>query len=227
MRKIVFAYILLLGGCIAASGQKPPTISKISQYRASIKEHPVKHMKELKKVIPSIKYDLVYATDHNFMKQAMYPKRTSITFLRSDAAAALQAIQNELGRKGLGLKIFDAYRPWSVSKKFWDMVQDERYVANPARGSNHNRGTAVDLTIIDLKTERELDMGTGFDNFTDTAHHDFKNLAPDILNNRNLLKTVMEANGFSAYNEEWWHYTFKTDIKFEVLDLPFKKLGRE
>ena len=97
-------------------------------------------------------------------------------------------------------------------------------MANPARGSYHNRGSAVDLTIIDLRTGKELNMGTGFDNFTDSAHHSFKNLPEEILKNRILLKSVMEKHGFKALETEWWHYTFQSDIKFDVMDIPFYKL---
>ena len=106
------------------------------------------------------------------------------------------------------------------------MVKDERYVANPANGSNHNRGTAVDLTIIDLTTGTELNMGTSFDNFTDTAHHSFKQLPQEVLANRIKLKTLMNQYGFEAWETEWWHYTYKSPAKFDVLDINFRKLGR-
>lgn len=219
-------FIGVLFVSVQAYTQKPPLIEKLPIYKETVRVSPQKQMLEIRETIPSVVYDLRYATTQNFMNRKMYPSSTNKTFLRRDAVFALRAVQGELNRKGLGLKIFDAYRPWSVSKKFWDLVKDERYVANPARGSNHNRGIAVDLTIINLKTGEALDMGTGFDDFTDAAHHSFKNLPDRILKNRELLKTVMERNGFSAYNEEWWHYTFKSDIKFEVLDIPFKKLNK-
>lgn len=206
--------------------QKPPMLDSYREYRQSVSKTPQKQMVELKTVVPDLVYDLKYATANNFMHRRMYPLGTSETFMRKDAALALLNVQNDLNAKGFGLKIFDAYRPWNVSKRFWELVPDERYVANPARGSNHNRGTAVDLTIINLKAGKELNMGTGFDNFSDSAHHDFTNLPEQVLLNRELLKTVMEKNGFTLYNEEWWHYTFKSDIKFEVLDIPLKKLGR-
>ncbi|MCH5718416.1 M15 family metallopeptidase [Niabella hibiscisoli] len=125
----------------------------------------------------------------------------------------------------MGLKVFDAYRPYSVTRKFWDLVKDERYVANPAKGSNHNRGTAIDLTLIQLNTGEELDMGTGFDNFSDTAHHSFKQLPEPILHNRQKLKTVMAKYGFTALSTEWWHYTYQSNIRFDVLDIPFRKLS--
>lgn len=159
------------------------------------------------------------------MHRQMYPRNTTTTFMREPAAEALAAIQKELNREGLGLKIFDAYRPFKVSEKFWELVKDERYVANPAKGSNHNRGTAVDLTLIDLKTGRELPMGTGFDNFTDTAHHSFTALPPQVLRNREQLKSIMQQHGFKSLDSEWWHYTYTTGT-FDVLDLSFKQLSK-
>jgi D-alanyl-D-alanine dipeptidase len=107
------------------------------------------------------------------------------------------------------------------------LVKDDRYVANPSKGSGHNRGTTVDLTIINLKTRVELNMGTDFDNFSDTAHHSFSSLSEDILQNRILLKTTMEKYGFKAYNEEWWHYSLTDANKFELLDIDFKKLKKD
>src|SRR4030095_17233680 len=104
-------------------------------------------------------------------------------------AEALKKVQDDLAEKGYSLKIFDAYRPYRALKKMWDLVHDERYVANPSKGSGHNRGLSVDLTIVELKTGKELEMGTGFDNFTDSANHTFSNLPPEILQNRRLLKT--------------------------------------
>ena len=101
--------------------------------------------------------------------------------MRLIVARALGRVQQELNEKDLSLKIWDAYRPYSVTEKMWELIKDERYVADPKKGSGHNRGIAVDLTIIDRTTGKELDMGTGFDNFTDTAHQTFKNLPPEIL----------------------------------------------
>lgn len=199
-------------------------VKELSEYIFEVRQQPEKKMVELKDRVPAVIYDLRYATKNNFMRRRMYSKKTIHTFLRTPAAEALAKVQAELKNIGLGLKIFDAYRPYSVSKKFWKLVKDERYVANPARGSNHNRGTAVDLTIIQLDNGRDLSMGTDFDNFTDTAHHSFTKLPDEVLRNRLLLKKLMEKHGFVALETEWWHYTFKSSTAFEVLDIPFKKL---
>jgi D-alanyl-D-alanine dipeptidase len=206
---------------------RPPVTGKPYVYRAQVKKDPEKKMVELKTFIPGIVYDLRYATTNNFMRQLMYPEKTTITFMRLPAVEALQKVQKELNEDGMGLKIFDAYRPYSVTVKFWELVHDERYVANPSKGSGHNRGIAVDLSIINLKTGKELDMGTGFDNFTDTAHQTFTNLPEEILQNRGLLRSTMEKYGFKALDTEWWHFFLDNGSKFEILDIDFRKLKKD
>ena len=135
-------------------------------------------------------------------------------------------MQDELVKQGLGLKLFDAYRPYAVTVLMWELIKDERYVANPKNGSGHNRGIAVDLTIIDLQTGKELNMGTGFDNFSDTAHHSFTALPKEVMRNRTLLKTIMEKNGFKSLDTEWWHYSWPGAPHFDVLDISFRKLKK-
>jgi len=180
-------------------------------------------MIELKNTIPQLVLDLRYATTNNFMHRRMYPAKTNDTYLRLPAAKALLQVQQELNTKDYGLKIFDAYRPYSITVEFWELVHDERYVADPKKGSGHNRGIAVDLTIIDLKTGKELNMGTGFDNFTDSAYHNFTALPKEILANRRLLKETMEKHGFVKFDTEWWHYSWPHPEKFEVLDFDIAK----
>jgi D-alanyl-D-alanine dipeptidase len=199
-------------------------INNYHDYRKQVMDDSTKRMVELKAMIPGLIYDLRYAGSNNFMRRLMYPANTSSTFLRSPAAFALLQAQQELNKKGLGLKIFDAYRPYSVTVRFWELVKDERYVADPAKGSGHNKGIAVDLTLINLKTGKELNMGTGFDNFSDTAHQDFTALSQEVLQNRLLLRTVMEKHGFRPLETEWWHYYFSGGNKYEVLDIDFKEL---
>jgi D-alanyl-D-alanine dipeptidase len=205
---------------------RPPVTKKLNVYRLQVKNDSAKKMVELRTCIPGIVYDLRYATANNFMNRLMYPGKTTVTFMRLPAALALQKIQKEFSEDGLGLKIFDAYRPYSVTVKFWKLVHDERYVANPSKGSGHNRGIAVDLTIINLTTGQELNMGTGFDNFTDSAHQTFTNLPEEILQNRGLLKSTMEKYGFKALDTEWWHFFLADGSKFEILDIDFKKLKK-
>lgn len=206
---------------------RPPVTSKLKIYRNQVKKDSSAMMVELKSLIPDITYDLRYATIHNFMQRMMYPAKTNYTFLRQPAACSLKKVQEELNSMGLGLKIFDAYRPYSVTVKFWELVKDERYVAHPAKGSGHNRGTAVDLTIINMITGKELNMGTGFDNFSDTARHNFAHLPEEILQNRLLLKDIMEKHGYRAYTDEWWHYSWPAAAKFDILDIDFRKLKKK
>jgi zinc D-Ala-D-Ala dipeptidase len=203
---------------------RPPVTDKWESYKKQVKADTSKKMVELKKWIPEIVYELRYATINNFMKRLMYPAGTNTTFLRLPAASALKKVQAELAAQGLGIKIYDAYRPYSVTVKFWELVKDERYVANPAKGSGHNRGIAIDLTIINKATGKELNMGTDFDNFSDTAHHTFTKLPEDVLQNRLLLKNTMEKFGFRVYADEWWHYSIPDAAKYEILDIEFRKL---
>ncbi|HLK28208.1 MAG TPA: M15 family metallopeptidase [Puia sp.] len=208
-----------------ADSLKPlKVINTITAYKSTVKADPNQQMFDLKKMIPNIVLELGYGTTHNFVGKIIYDEQPDYTFMRLPAAKALAQVQKELNKQGLGLKIYDAYRPYAIQKKFWELVHDERYVANPAKGSGHNRGIAADLTIIDLKTKKEIKMPTGWDNFTDSAHHDFNNLSDEVLKNRKLLKETMEKYGFVEFATEWWHYSLPNPEKYEVLDLSFGEL---
>lgn len=198
-------------------------ISDIINLQKTAARFPGKAMVDIKKVSPEMVFDLRYAGSNNFMHQPLYPS-IKTTYLRKAAADSLKAVQFELNKMALGLKIFDAYRPYSVTEKLWEPVQDDRYAADPRKGSGHNRGIAVDLTVIRLKDKQELDMGTGFDNFSDTAHHSFTNLPAAVLKNRLLLKTTMEKHGFKALDTEWWHYYLPNSAAYELMDIGFEKL---
>ena len=208
-----------------SKSEKPITQSKVGEYIKDVENDSTYAMLELKTIIPDLLYDLRYASTNNFTGRNMYPKDLRITFLRKSPALALRSVQDELAKEGLGLKIFDAYRPYAVTCSFWKLIGDERYVANPSKGSGHNRGIAVDLTIIDAETEEEINMGTGFDHFSDTAHHSFINLPKQIIRNREKLKTIMEKNGFKALETEWWHYSWPNDKNYLIMDISFKKLN--
>ena len=182
-------------------------------------------MLSINKSIPGIIVDLKYCGTDNFMKQKLYPYSND-TYLRKQAVLSLAAVQKKLNEKGLGLKIWDAYRPYAVTEKMWEPVKDDRYAADPKFGSGHNRGVAVDLTIIDLVTKEELNMGTGFDHFSDTAHVNFKFLSETVLHNRFLLQKLMEENGFKVLSTEWWHFYLPDAKKYELLNLSFKQLKK-
>jgi D-alanyl-D-alanine dipeptidase len=226
----VATLILLSASCLShaqdtvISKYGLPIINSIRSYKETVKKDSLNRMVDIQSLIPTIVIDLRYASTNNFMKRRMYAEGTSRSYLRSPAASALMEVQKDLNRIGLGLKIFDAYRPYAVTEKFWELVHDDRYVADPSKGSNHNRGVAIDLTVINLQTGKELQMPTGFDNFTDSAHQDFINLPDAAIKNRKLLREAMEKHGFIAFPTEWWHYSLPNPERFEALDLSFAEL---
>lgn len=178
---------------------------------------------EINKLNPNIQLDIRYATKNNFLKEAVYPEARC--FLRYKAAVKLDSIQKELEQIGLGLKIFDGYRPLSVQKKMWQVLPDSRYVANPANGSRHNRGAAVDLTLVD-STGNELKMPTPFDSFEEQAHHDYVFKDKEIMQNRRILRNVMEKYGFTPIKTEWWHYDLKGWQNYNIEDISFKEIDQ-
>ncbi|HEV3222553.1 MAG TPA: M15 family metallopeptidase [Puia sp.] len=201
-----------------------PYINNISLYKESLINHPEKQMVSLAG-ISGIILDLRYASDNNFMHKKLYKGNIKTTFLRKPAYQALDSVGRFLAAQGLVLVIFDAYRPYSVTETLWINVKDERYAANPSKGSGHNRGIAVDLTLANMKTRRLLPMPTEFDNFSDSAHQDFNRLDVRAIANRDLLKQVMEKYGFIQLSTEWWHFSWPDYIGFEVLDLDFDQLN--
>jgi D-alanyl-D-alanine dipeptidase len=182
-------------------------------------------MIDIKKAIPSLVLDLRYSTTNNFMNRRLYPFLQT-TYLCLAAVNALKKVVIALNNKNLTLKIFDAYRPYAVTEEIWEAVKDSRYAADPSKGSGHNRGIAVDATIVNLRTKKELNMGTDFDNFSDTAHQDFTGLRPTILQNRFLLKTIMEKYGFVSLDTEWWHFSLAGKDNYELLNIPFDELKK-
>lgn len=179
---------------------------------------------DLEKLLPEAVFDIRYATDNNFTKKIVYP--AARCFLEEQAAYALRKVQDNLNTRQLRLKIFDGYRPLSVQRIFWSLVPDERYVANPAKGSRHNRGCAIDLTLVDAQG-KELPMGTEFDDFTERAHRICKDLKPEERANRLLLEKLMTQQGFIGLPTEWWHFDFKDWEKYPLLDDSFEKLDAQ
>lgn len=174
----------------------------------------------LSEVDSSILLDVKYATTDNFTGQILYP--VAKVYLRNIVAQRLAAVQQYLSQRGYSLKVFDGYRPLSVQKKMWAVVPDERYVADPRKGSRHNRGAAVDVTLVHKADGSELDMGTPYDDFTDKAHTDYHNLSDQVLKNRALLADVMQQFGFLSFKTEWWHFDFKGWEQFPILDIPIE-----
>ncbi len=175
----------------------------------------------LKTISPTIVLDIVYATPHNFARQVVYSKPSC--FLQRSVAMRLHRVQLTFEKRGLGLKVFDGYRPLSVQKKFWEICPDPRYVADPAIGSKHNRGAAVDLTLIDSKG-KELLMPTILDDFTEKAHRAYQGGSKETLRNRDLLEKAMVKEGFIPYPTEWWHFDDPEWETYSILDVSFEEL---
>ncbi len=174
----------------------------------------------VEKVLPNVVLDIRYATDNNFLQRSVYPK--ACCFIHRDIVGMLKAVVENLENRKLKLKIFDAFRPLSVSQIFWEEIQDPRYVA-PPQESRHARGTAVDVTLLNFQGE-ELAMPTDFDDFSEKAHADYPDLPKELLANRDLLQEVMVENGFKIYPYEWWHFDLQGYEFYPQLDTDFETL---
>lgn len=197
-------------------------VSAYNQYLAAVKKNPNNELVEIKKAIPGIILDIRYATKNNFMKQVMYGQAKA--FARKPVVASLKKIQEELAQKGLGLKIFDGYRPYAVTVAFYQKASDKRFVANPAKGSKHNRGCAVDLTIVNLKTGKDILMATPYDSFSAAAAADYEKVSPEVKKNRDFLIAIMAKYKLNVLKNEWWHYDFAGWHNYDLMDIPFEKL---
>lgn len=182
---------------------------------------------ELVKLDKTIKLDIRYARTDNFVGRAVYTEARA--FLQRPAAEALLRVHKKLKKLKLGLVIFDGYRPWSVTKLFWEVTPEDKrkFVANPAVGSRHNRGCAVDLSIYDLKTGKPVDMPSDFDEFTIRASPDYKGANEIETKNRDLLRKLMEAEGFVVNRNEWWHFDYKDWGKYAIYDIAFSEIKTE
>lgn len=181
---------------------------------------------ELRQLRPAPHLEIAYAGERNFMGRPMY--RLARAYLQKPAAQALQRVELALRERGLGLIVYDAYRPWSVTRAFWRATSPalRAFVADPARGSRHNRACAVDVGLIHLASGQALPMPTSFDDFTERAHSRYEgaDLSREEKANRELLREAMEAEGFIALEHEWWHFDYHSWQRYPILDIPFEKL---
>ena len=211
--------LLLWLGCVSAqqSATQPP--QETGQFRPS-------ELVELVKLDKTIKLDIRYATANNFLGRPVYAEARA--FLQKPAALALMRVSKNLRRQGYGLVVFDGYRPWLVTKIFWDATPADKkeFVADPAKGSRHNRGCAVDLSLYDLKTGREVEMPSDYDEMTERAHSDYQGGPAEARRLRDLLRAAMEAEGFTVYASEWWHFDYKDWREYPILNLSFAELER-
>lgn len=185
------------------------------------------HLIELITLDNTIKLDIRYATDANFVGRAVYPEARA--FLQKPAATAVVKVHRKLKKKGFGLVIFDGYRPWTITKLFWDVVPEDKrkFVADPAKGSKHNRGCAVDLSIFDLKSGRLLEMPSGYDEFTERASPNYTGGTDVQRANRDMLRDLMEDEGFTVNPNEWWHFDYKNWQDYAIYDISFAEAGVE
>ena len=181
---------------------------------------------ELVTIDPTLVLDIRYATKNNFLGFPVYPEARA--FLQKDAALALAKVNAELKAQGLGLLILDAYRPHSVTQLMWDRtpVSQRDYVADPAKGSRHNRGAAVDLTIRSLSTGKPVAMPSRYDDFSEKAHHSYQGSSAEARSNRAKLRALMEKHGFVPLANEWWHYDFQGWEKYPIHNESFEELSR-
>jgi D-alanyl-D-alanine dipeptidase len=227
MKKLLLVLLLIQGSLLYGQRNKnnPYKLNIISSekaYKAYTNKNPEKALVDIKKAIPDLVLDIRYATRNNFMQQVMYPQAKA--FARKPVVNKLKMIQAALKKKGYGLKIYDAYRPYAITLAFYDKATDKAFVAHPKSGSRHNRGCAIDLTLINLKTKKELPMPTPYDSFSAAAAPAYKDLPPAIKKNRDFLISTMQAHGFQVMYNEWWHFDFIGWENFELMDIPFKQL---
>jgi D-alanyl-D-alanine dipeptidase len=179
---------------------------------------------ELVKLDRTIKLDIRYATSNNFLGRPVYAEARA--FLQRPAAEALVRANRALRKKGYGLIIHDGYRPWSVTKIFWDATPADKkqFVADPSQGSRHNRGCAVDLSLFDLKTGKEVVMPSEYDEMTERSHINYPGGSDQQRRLRDLLRAAMEAEGFAVYEPEWWHYDYKDWKQYPILNISFSEI---
>ncbi len=203
----------------------PPiqVISSIEEYQQQTVLNPDMKLVNLIDFINGLKLDIRYATTNNFTKQQIYTSPE--VFLRKPVALALAQVQDSLSKLNLGLIIFDAYRPYSATVKFYEIIKDTRFVADPKVGSKHNRGCAVDVALYDLKTGEVIPMPTEFDDFSEKAGAFYKKIPKETsFYYRDVLAQLMQTYGFSIYPDEWWHFDYQNWEKFPLMDISFEEL---
>ena len=216
---LLFSSFLISAHAQYHYGLQPATFS---EYQKQVKSDSNKELIDLEKFIPGIVLDIRYATTNNFTGEKIYNQPRA--FAVRPVAEALRKAQSEFAKHNVGIKIFDAYRPYAATVKFYEVYRDTNFVASPYRGSRHNRGCAIDMTLIDLKTKKELKMPTGYDAFVDEARPDFPLQDVDVKKNRSLIIDVMNRHGFRVNSAEWWHFDFRGYQKYPVLDISFEEL---
>ena len=215
MKPKLIALCLCVSVAVVSAQEGPPKDPKATRTADLV---------ELVKLDPTIKLDIRYAGSNNFLGKPVYKEARA--FLQRPAAEALLAAHKDLARAGYGLMIHDGYRPWAITKLFWDMTTgfQREFVADPKTGSKHNRGCAVDLTIYDLATGMVVEMPGGYDEMTPRSYPDYPGGAPEARAKRDLLRKAMESHGFTVESNEWWHFNFRDWPLYPILDIAFGEI---
>jgi zinc D-Ala-D-Ala dipeptidase len=215
MNKAKYTIALLLLVAVVAFAQGPP--KEAGTFREP-------ELRELVKLEPTIKLDIRYASRNNFLGRPVYKEARA--FLQKPAAEALVRVHKKLREKGYGLVVFDGYRPWSVTKIFWDVTPADKkiFVADPSQGSRHNRGCAVDLSMYELASGKIVQMPSEYDEMTERAHINYACATPETKHLREMLRSAMESEGFAVYEPEWWHYDYKDWKEYPIQNIPFSKI---
>ena len=216
---MIFIFLPMVGLSQNKYGLTP---INLKQYKESLRVNPEKELVDIEKFIPDMIMEIRYATENNFTGKKIY--NLAKAYARKPVAEALKKAQEEFKKSGVGIKMHDAYRPYSATVKFYEEYHDTTYVASPYKGSRHNRGCALDMTIVDWKTKKELKMPTEYDSFSKEAWPSTPAKDPEAKKNRDLIIRVMENNGFKVNASEWWHFDFVGWNKYEVMDIDFEEL---
>jgi len=222
MKKLILPILIFVSVCGFAQTKYGLKATTFPEYKQTLTASPEKELVNLEQFIPGIVLDIRYATTNNFTGEKIY--NLARAYSRKSVAESLKKAQAEFKKAGVGIKIFDAYRPYKATVKFYEVYHDTTYVASPYRGSRHNRGCAIDMTIVDLKTGKELQMPTEFDSFKKEAWPRTPVKDPVIKKNRDLIISVMERNGFKVNASEWWHFDFVGWKNYEVMDIDYEEL---
>ncbi|MEZ4947335.1 MAG: M15 family metallopeptidase [Cyclobacteriaceae bacterium] len=223
--KIRLIILMALASCTPPKEYKYGlTPTNVQQYQEQVQKNPEMELVDLEKAIPGLELDIRYATTNNFTGEVIY--NLAKAYARKPVAEALALVQADLKKQGLELKIHDGYRPYSATVKFYEVYGDTTFVASPYQGSRHNRGCAIDLTVINSETKQELNMPTPYDSFQEEAFPDFPLEDQEAVANREMLIAAMEKRGFKVYDSEWWHFDFVGWEKFDVMDIDFEELTK-
>ncbi|MBK6985912.1 MAG: M15 family metallopeptidase [Bacteroidetes bacterium] len=217
MKKYLFNILLLLISTLLLNS----CATRLPVEKGTFKET---NLVELIKLDSTIKLDIRYATKNNFVGQPVYKEARA--FLQKDAADALKKVNSKIHTLGYGLLVFDGYRPWDVTKLFYDVTSKEnkKFVADPKEGSRHNRGCAIDLSLYDLVTKKEIEMPGAYDEMTDRSYFDYTGGTEEQRKARDLLIAAMQEEGFTVYKYEWWHFDYKDWQQYRITNMPFSEI---